>query len=289
MVTSPNTLPPRAGVGLKPEHYRAVLESSEPPQASGLWLEVHPENYMVDGGPRLAWLQAIRDARPVTFHGVGASLGGPDPLDLDHLHALKRLIDRFEPAVVSEHVAWTAADGRYFADLLPLPRTREALAHLADRIDAFQTALGRPILVENPSVYIPLRSELDEPDFLVELCRRAGCGLLLDVNNVQVSAANTGFDAAAYIDAIPAGLVGEVHVAGHEADARDPGLLIDSHGAPVSDAVWRLLDRLIRRIGPRPVLLERDAAIPPFAELMAERDRADAMLLRPGRLGAEAA
>jgi uncharacterized protein (UPF0276 family) len=268
-------LPARAGVGLKPEHYRAVLEL----QDQGLWLEVHPENYMVEGGPRLAWLQAIRERRTLSFHGVGASLGGPDPLDADHLRALRLLIDRFEPAVVSEHVAWSAADGRYFADLLPLPRTEEALAHLADRIDAFQTALKRPILVENPSVYLPLKSEMDEPDFLVELCRRAGCSLLLDVNNVFVSATNTGFDVDAYVDAIPADLVGEIHVAGHEADARDLSLLIDTHGAAVSDAVWRLLDRLVARIGPRPVLLERDAAIPSFTELMAERDRADLALL----------
>ncbi|MGE0597302.1 MAG: DUF692 domain-containing protein [Hyphomonadaceae bacterium] len=273
----PPPLPARAGVGLKPEHYRAVLDSA----IDGLWLEVHPENYMVAGGPRLAWLDALRGQHSLSFHGVGASLGGPDPLNVDHLRALKQLIDRFEPASISEHVAWCAAGGRYFADLFPLPRTDEALCHLSNRIDAFQTALGRTILVENPSVYVSLKSEMDEPDFLVELCRRTGCGLLLDVNNVYVSANNTGFDAATYIDAIPGTYVGEVHLAGHEADAqRGEALLVDTHGAPVAEAVWRLYKRLIDRIGSRPTLIERDANIPLFGDLIAERDRADALLQR---------
>lgn len=268
-------LPARAGIGLKPEHYRAVLDGD----VDGLWLEVHPENYMVDGGPRLAWLEAIRDRHPLSFHGVGASLGGPDPLDIQHLNKLRTLIDRFQPNVVSEHVAWSAAGGRYFADLFPLPRTDEALCCLTDRIDAFQRALGRSILIENPSVYLPLKSEMDEPDFLAELCRRTGCSLLLDVNNVHVSANNTGANARAYIDAIPGHLVGEIHLAGFEADARrGTSLLIDTHGAPVDEDVWRLYRRLIERIGSRPTLIERDANIPPFQELMAERNRADAAL-----------
>lgn len=270
-------LPPRAGVGLKPDHYRAVLNSA----ADGLWLEVHPENYMVDGGPRLAWLEAIRERRPLSFHGVGASLGGPDPLDVDHLRALRALIARYQPAAVSEHVAWSAARGRYFADLFPLPRTDEALCWLANRIDAFQAALGRTILVENPSIYLPLKSEMDEPDFLVELCQRTGCGLLLDVNNVHVSANNTGFSAVTYIDAIPGHLIGEVHLAGHEEDARrGASLLIDTHGAPVAEDVWTLYQRLINRVGSRPTLIERDANIPPFAELMHERERANSILQR---------
>ncbi|HCK85378.1 MAG TPA: DUF692 domain-containing protein [Hyphomonadaceae bacterium] len=276
-LASPPPLPQRAGIGLKPDHYRAILDSA----AEGLWLEAHPENYMVDGGPRLAWLEALRERHPLSFHGVGASLGGPDPIDSDHLGALKSLIARFEPAVVSEHVAWSAAGGRYFADLFPLPRTDEALCWLAERIDAFQMALRRAILIENPSVYLPLKSEMDEPDFLVELCKRTGCGLLLDVNNVFVSANNTGFDAAAYIDAIPGHLVGEVHLAGHEADARrGANLLIDTHGAPVAEPVWALYERLISRIGSRPTLIERDANIPAFDTLMAERGRADLALAR---------
>ncbi len=276
-LASPPSLPQRAGIGLKPDHYRAILDCA----AEGLWLEAHPENYMVEGGPRLAWLEALRALHPLSFHGVGASLGGPDPLDCDHLKALKSLIARFEPAVVSEHVAWSAAGGRYFADLFPLPRTDEALCWLAERIDAFQMALGRAILVENPSVYLPLKSEMDEPDFLVELCKRTGCGLLLDVNNVFVSANNTGFDASAYIDAIPGHLVGEVHLAGHEADARKgASLLIDTHSAPVAEPVWALYERLIARIGSRPTLIERDANIPAFETLMAERGRADLALTR---------
>lgn len=276
-LASPPPLPKRAGIGLKPDHYRAILDSA----ADGLWLEAHPENYMVEGGPRLAWLEALRERHALAFHGVGASLGGPDPFDEDHLRALKRLIARYEPAVVSEHVAWSAAGERYFADLFPLPRTDEALCWLADRIDAFQMAIGRPILVENPSVYLALKSEMDEPDFLVELCQRAGCGLLLDVNNVHVSANNTGFDAAAYIDAIPGHLVGEVHLAGHEADGRrGASLLIDTHGAPVAEPVWALYERLIERIGSRPTLIERDANIPAFDVLMAERGRADLALQR---------
>jgi hypothetical protein len=275
MAPAASSPPPRAGVGLKPDHYRAILDSAP----GGLWLEAHPENYMVAGGPRLAWLEAIRERHALSFHGVGASLGGPDPLDGEHLRALNGLIHRFEPALVSEHVAWSAAGGRYFADLFPLPRTRAALGWIAERIDAFQSALGRSILVENPSVYLPLKSEMDEPDFLVEICRRAGCGILLDVNNVHVSANNTGFDPTAYIDAIPGHLVGEIHLAGCEPDAaKGAALLIDTHGAPISEPVWTLFHRLIGRIGPRPTLIERDADIPPFAELMAERERADAVL-----------
>lgn len=276
-MTPSSTLPLRAGVGLKPEHYRAILDSA----ADGLWLEVHPENYMVEGGPRLDWLDAIGDTRALSFHGVGASLGGPDPFDIDHLRALKALIDRYQPAIVSEHVAWPAARGRYFADLFPLPRTDEALCWLANRIDAFQVALGRTILVENPSVYLPIRSEMDEPGFLLELCQRTGCGLLLDVNNVYVSANNTGFDACAYLDAIPGHLIGEVHLAGHEEDARrGAALLIDTHGAAVDERVWSLYRRLIERVGSRPTLIERDANVPPFEQLFAERERADAILQR---------
>lgn len=276
MVSKNLALPPRAGIGLKPDHYRAVLDSA----ADGLWIEAHPENYMVAGGPRLAWLEGIRECRPLSFHGVGASLGGPDPLDREHLRALKVLIERYEPALVSEHVAWSTSGGRYFGDLFPLPRTDEALCLLTDRVDEFQSVLRRQILVENPSVYLPLKSEMDEPDFLGELCRRTGCGLLLDVNNVFVSANNTGFDAGAYIDAVPGHLIGEIHLAGHEADAiHGDALLIDTHGVPISEAVWSLYRRLIGRIGSRPTLVERDANIPPFEDLMAERERADTLLV----------
>ena len=272
----PDGLPSRAGLGLKAEHYRAAVEAED----EGLWFEVHPENYMVAGGPRLAWLEAARARRPLSFHGVGASLAGPDDLDADHLARLKTLIERFEPHQVSEHVAWSAASGAYYADLFPLPYTEEALAHLVARVEAFQSALGRRVLIENPSAYVALRSEMDELAFLTEACARAGCGLLLDVNNVSVSANNMGFDAAAYLDSVPADLVGEIHIAGHDADpALGPRMLIDTHAAPVADPVWALYERLIARIGPRPTLLERDAALPAFSELMRERARADAVLV----------
>jgi uncharacterized protein (UPF0276 family) len=274
------TLPARAGIGLKGEHYRAALACAD----DGFWLEVHPENYMVQGGPRLAWLEAIRVQHPLSFHGVGASLGGPDPLDPQHMMQLKHLVQRFEPASISEHVAWSAASGQYFADLLPLPSTANVLELLADRIDAFQTCIGRSILVENPSVYVDLRSEMDEPDFLTELCRRTGCRVLLDINNVYVSARNTSFDAQRYIDAVPAHLIGEIHLAGHEPDAAlGDALLIDTHGCAIAEPVWGLYRRLVARIGPRPVLIERDTNIPSFETLMVERHRAD-MALMPARV-----
>lgn len=273
------TLAPRCGVGLKPEHYRAALDTASDRLWEGLWFEVHPENYMCDGGPRHRWLTAVRDCAAISFHGVGASLGGPDALDRGHLNRLRELIDRYEPAQVSEHVAWSAAGGRYFADLFPLPYTREAARWLASRIDAFQCAIKRRILIENPSAYISLPSEMGEADFLAEICAASGCGVLFDVNNVYVSAHNLGLDAEAMIDAIPDRLVGEVHLAGHEPDAlMGETLLIDSHAAPVAAPVWALYERLITRIGPRPTLIERDAGIPPFVELLAERDLAERVL-----------
>ncbi len=269
------TLPPRCGVGLKPEHYRAALDTD----ADGLWFEIHPENYMCDGGPRHRWLAAARERTALSFHGVGASLGGPDPLDRGHLRRLHELVQRYEPAQISEHVAWSAAGGRYFADLFPLPYTREAARWLTDRIDAFQNAIGRRILIENPSVYVALKSEMSEAGFLAEVCAASGCGVLFDVNNAYVSANNLGSDARALIDAIPGRLVGEVHLAGHEPDTLlGEALLIDTHAAPVADPVWELYERLIARIGPKPTLIERDAALPPFSELLGERARAERVL-----------
>lgn len=264
----------RAGVGFKAAHARPILET----QIDGLWLEVHPENYMVDGGPQLAWLTAMRERHPLSFHGVGASLGGPDPLDGAHLAALKALIDRFEPESVSEHATWSSAHGQYFPDLFPLPRTGAALTCLCDNIDAFQTALGRRILIENPTVYLPVTSEMDEPDFLAEVCARTGCGLLVDVNNVFVSANNVGGDPHAYLARVDGRWVGEIHLAGHEPDDNVADLLVDTHGAPITEAVWSLYEELIARIGPRPTLIERDTNLPSWPELLAERNRADAVL-----------
>ena len=268
-------LSPTTGLGLKPEHYRDALESG----VDGLWFEVHPENYMSDGGPRLAWLAAIRERYPLSFHGVGMSLGGPDPLDAGHLARWKSLIDRFEPELVSEHLAWSAHAGTYFADLLPTPMTTAALDRFCEHVDSMQTALGRRILVENPSRYLRLDEAVPEPEFLAETVRRTGCGLLLDVNNLHVSAHNLGFAVDAWLDAAPLHAVGEIHIAGHEQD-RELGdaLLIDTHGAPVATPVLALYRKVLDRIGPKPTLLERDNAIPSFPELMAERALVDRAL-----------
>lgn len=268
-------LPYRGGASLKPEHFECAAAVND----AGLWFEVHPENYMMDSGPRLAGLERIAASHPVSFHGVGASLGGPEPTSASHLKALKALVDRFQPAVVSEHATWSMAGGRYFAELLPLPRTRAAQQQLVDGIDRFQNALGRTILIENPSNYLSFRSEMDEPEFLAETARRAGCGLLLDVNNVFVSAHNCGVDAQEYISAIPPELVGEIHVAGFSADENpETELLIDSHGAAVADEVWRLLEFTLARVGPVPVLVERDANLPRFEELMTEVNYASQLI-----------
>lgn len=265
---------PAAGVGFKAEHFDEALAAS----AAGLWFEVHAENYMVEGGPRLAMLEAVRSERPLSLHGVGLSLAGAAPPDADHLAKLKRLVDRYEPELVSEHLAWSRLDGRCFPDLLPVPRTNEVLARLAENIDRVQDTLGRPILIENPTHYLSLSDhQWSETSFLSELARRSGCRLLIDVNNVAVGAHNLGYNPAAWLEAIPAKLVGEIHLAGHSADAEGT-LLIDSHDQPVSDRVWALYEALVERIGARPTLIERDGNVPPFAELLAERRRAQRIL-----------
>lgn len=264
-----------AGIGLKPQHYRSVLES----RAEGLWAEVHPENYMTDGGPRLAWLDAIRRDRPLSLHGVALSLGGAERPDRGHLQKLRALADRYQPALMSEHLAWCAHDGTYFGDLLPTPYTMAQLDRFCAHVDETQEALGRKILVENPSIYLPLKSEMTEQEFLAEAVRRTGCGLLLDVNNVFVTSWNLGQDPFTYIDSVPGEAVGEIHLAGHEQDENlGDQLLIDTHGAPVRDDVWKLYDYAIAKIGPKPTLIERDSNLPPFDQLMAERGRAQDIL-----------
>ena len=236
---------------------------------------------MVAGGPRLAQLRRVREAFPVSFHGVGASLGGPAPPDPRHLAAVGRLVEEFEPVLVSEHAVWSSANGVWFADLLPLPRTGDALRRLVEGVDRYQEAIGRSILIENPTNYLPFTSEMDEPDFLNEVAARTGCCLLLDVNNVYLSARNCGIDPGRYIEALAADRIGEIHVAGHEADGNyGEALLIDTHAAPVSEAVWSLLDAALAHLGPRPVLLERDGKLPSFEALMEERRRARAALSR---------
>lgn len=269
-------IPPKGditvGLGLKAPHYADALACS----AAGLWFEVHAENYMVDGGPRLAWLDAIRSYKPLSIHGVGLSLAGNAPPDPDHLDRLCDLVLRFEPVLVSEHLAWSRHGQVYHPDLLPFPRTRARLERIAENIDRVQDALDRQILIENPSLYLALQGhEMAEIEFLTELIARTGCGLLLDVNNVHVTTHNLGGDPRAYIDALPATAVGEIHLAGHAPDERlGEALLIDTHDAPVSDAVWALYDHALARFGPCPTLIERDGNLPVFAELMAERDRA---------------
>jgi len=265
---------PAAGVGFKAEHFDEALAAP----AADLWFEVHAENYMVAGGPRLAMLEAIRRERPLSLHGVGMSLAGAADPDADHLAALKRLVERFEPELVSEHLAWSRLDGRCFPDLLPVPRTNEVLSRLSANIGRVQDAIGREILIENPTHYLALRDhQWTETSFLCELARRTGCRLLIDVNNVAIGAHNLGFDAAAWLDEITAKLVGEIHLAGHMLDGEGT-LLIDSHDAPVSKQVWQLYENLVSRVGPVPTLIERDGNIPPFGELMAERERAQRIL-----------
>jgi uncharacterized protein len=265
-----------AGLGLKAQHYEDALACA----ADGLWFEVHPENYMVDGGPRLAWLDAIRARHPLSLHGVSLSLAADAPPDPVHLQKLATLVARTEPMLVSEHLAWSTWRGRYYPDLLPFVRNDEALRRIADNVQRTQDALCRRIAVENPTHYMLLDGhDWNEVDFLAELARRTGCGLLLDVNNVHISARNLGFDAPTYLDAFPVDAVMEIHLAGHSEDPElGAALLVDSHDAPVADEVWSLYRRVIERSGPRPTLIERDDRLPGFGELMDERDRAQAIL-----------
>ncbi|SDI52153.1 MNIO family bufferin maturase [Pseudomonas panipatensis] len=262
-----------AGLGLKAEHYAEALACD----AEGLWFEVHPENYMV-GGPRLAWLERIAERHPLSLHGVSLSLAADAPPDAAHLQRLRALIEHVQPALVSEHLAWSTWRGHYHPDLLPFPRSDAALLRIADNIERTQEALGRRIALENPSHYLRLDGHAwDEIDFLAELAQRTGCGLLLDVNNVHVSAHNLGFDAGTYLARFPAGAILEIHLAGHSHDAGGE-LLIDSHDAPIAEAVWALYQGLVERIGPRPTLIERDGHIPAFAELLGEREIAQTLL-----------
>jgi len=261
-----------AGLGFKVGHLEEALTAD----VRGLWFEVHAENYMVHGGPRLAALGALRDRYPLSLHGVGLSLASVEPPDAEHLARLKQLADRVSPALVSDHLAWQRWAGMHHADFLPFPRTAEALGYVVDNIDRVQNVLGRALLVENPSQYIELPgNEMPEVDFLVEMARQSGCGLLVDVNNIFVSASNLGFRPEPRIDAIPADMIGEIHLAGHAPDA-DPSspLIIDSHDMPIADGVWALYRRLVTRVGPRPTIIERDDRIPPFEALLAERNAA---------------
>lgn len=265
-----------AGLGLKPQHFGEALTASVP----GLWFEVHAENYMVEGGPRRAWLAAFAERRPISLHGVGLSLAGAEPLDEAHLTRLANLCEAVSPVLVSEHLAWSRAGGHYFPDLLPFPRTGESLSVVCAHVDQLQTRLRRQVLIENPALYGELTGhQWDEAEFLSRMVSATGCGLLLDLNNVFVSASNLGFSPWAYIQALPLEAVGEIHLAGHAQDANLAStLLIDDHGGPVSEAVWDLFSRTLAVIGPRPTLIERDNNLPDFSALLAERERAQGLL-----------
>jgi len=274
----------RAGVSLKPQHY---LEIAERKPSVG-WFEVHAENYMGAGGPPHRWLSAVRADYPISIHGVGLSIGSAEGLDPAHLSRLAELVARYAPAAVSEHLAWSGHGGRYFADLLPVPYTDESLARVCSHVDQVQSTLGRTILLENPATYLSFaKTDRDatgwrETDFLAEISRRTGCGLLLDVNNVQVSAVNLGFDPAAHLAAFPLDKVGEIHLAGHATDADEAGrpLLIDTHDRPVSDPVWTLYAGLLQAAGPLPTLIEWDRDLPVLDGLLHEAGKADRLLRR---------
>jgi uncharacterized protein (UPF0276 family) len=269
--SSVKPIPVRAGIGLRAPHILRIL--AEKPAIP--WLEVHSENYFAAGGAAHAALERIRGDYPLSFHGVGLSLGSADRLDRSHLRRLRALLDRYQPALVSEHLSWGAIDGNHWNDLLPLPHTREASTLLVERIHEVQEALGRQILVENVSSYLRFRGEMSEAEFIADVLRRSGCALLLDINNVYVNSVNHGFDASAYLDAIPAEAVAEIHLAGH---TRKSGLaqplIIDSHDDFVSDEVWALYERAVARFGARPTLIEWDARIPALEVLIEEAARA---------------
>ena len=274
-MTGHRGLASRAGIGLRVPHVGELLAT----RPAVTWLEVHPENYL-GGAAAVASLEAVRRDYPVSLHGVGLSLGTASEIDRGHLTRVKSLVDRIEPCLVSEHLSWSTAAGVYLNHLLPLPYTEETLAVVAGHIREVQDALGRRILIENPSSYLRFRhSPIPEPEFLVELSRRTECGLLCDVNNIYVTAWNLGLDAASYLDGLPADAVGEIHLAGHaENDADGRVMLIDDHGSPVAAPVWKLYDRALERFGPVPTLIEWDTEIPELAVLLAEARAADGLL-----------
>lgn len=274
-----NTLPPGPGVGYKSQHFNDILENPGPVK----WLEIHAENYTGDGGRPLAQLRHLTERFAFSVHGVGLSIGGEGPLDGDHLARLKTLCDWLQPASFSEHLAWSSHDAAYLNDLLPLPYTAQTVTRVADHVDRVQEVLGRRILLENPSSYLAFTgAEMGEVAFLRAVTARTGCGLLLDVNNVFVSATNLNFKAEAYLADFPVELVGEVHLGGHFVDADDHGapLLIDSHGAEVVDPVWQLYEGLIARTGPLPTLIEWDNDVPGWPKLRDEAARAARILDR---------
>ncbi len=274
---SPQGLPNLPGVGYKPQHYSDLIAS---PGTVG-WLEIHAENYMGDGGRPIAQLRQLTERFPISVHGVGLSIGGEGRLDPEHLVRLKHLVGWLNPTVFSEHLAWSTHEGAFLNDLLPLPYTEDTLTRVCDHIDVLQNTIGRQMMLENPSSYLAFdESTLSEPDFLREVTKRTGCSLLLDVNNVFVSATNLNYDPKQYIADYPLEYVGEIHLGGHDEDQDDHGkpLLIDSHGAPVVAPVWALLDHTLALSGPRPILIEWDNDVPEWPILHTEAARAEIAL-----------
>ena len=272
----------RAGVGLKPEHFRVIIDTR--PDVG--FFEVHAENYMGAGGPPHRYLTTIRDNYPLSLHGVGLSIGAEQALDKAHLARLKALNERYQPGLFSEHLAWSTHESAYYNDLLPLPYNADTVVRVADHIDEVQATIGRRMLLENPSNYLAFaESTMSEVDFLKEIVRRTGCGLLLDVNNVHVSAINMRFDAAGYLDAFPVEHVGEIHLAGYDTEQDDDGapLLIDTHNRPVDPAVWQLYEHAIARVGAVPTLIEWDNDVPEWPVLYAEVAHADELLAAASR------
>jgi uncharacterized protein (UPF0276 family) len=274
--------PASAGVGFKPVHAQDVLDGKH----TITWFEVHAENYMGRGGPPLRLLERLRERFPLSIHGVGLSIGSAWPLDCRHLAGLRRLVDRFQPAFFSEHLAWSTHDGTFLNDLLPLPYNGQTLARVCEHIDDVQETLRVPILLENPSTYVAFQhATMSEIEFLRAVVNRTGCGLLLDVSNVYICSVNHGFDPIAYLDSFPLEHVREIHLAGFSEDRDDPDdpILIDTHDCAVAESVWALYGRIMERRGPIPTLIERDNDLPPFAVLAREAERALGVLnaMRP--------
>lgn len=269
-----SSLPRDCGLSLKAEHFSTILRDLPPVG----WFEIHPENYMGDGGPMHRYLRAIREHYPLSMHGVGMSLGSADGIRQEHLTQLKSVVSHYQPEQVSEHLAWSHWNGVFLNDLLPLPYTEESLAVVCNNVDRVQSLLNRRILVENPSTYIDFsRGDYSEPEFISLLCKKTGCGALLDINNVFVSAQNNDFDPSDYLNQFPLEAVGEIHLAGHSVVdlTENKKIRIDDHGSPVIDEVWNLFDQVIARMQtPPPVLIEWDTDIPEFNSLLAEAEKA---------------
>ena len=272
-------LPEAAGIGFKPQHFEAIIAGEQPVG----FVEIHAENYMGAGGPPHAQLRALRERFALSVHGVALSIGSAQPLDREHLLRLKALCERYEPESFSEHLAWSSHGDVYLNDLLPLPYTQETLDRVVSHIDETQDCLGRQMLLENPSTYVRFAdSDIPEPDFIAEIAHRSGCGLLLDVNNVFVSARNHDLEPLRYLAAFPLAQVREIHLGGHDEQADETGapLLIDAHGTPVAEPVWTLYGHALARTGPLPTLIEWDNDVPAWPVLAAEARRAEAALAR---------